>query len=41
MIDDGFSIDIDMIDMPNFITKIENKLNEKKEGLEQDLMEHF
>jgi len=30
-----------MIDMPNFITKMENAINEKKEGYENDLMATF
>jgi len=30
-----------MIDMPNFITKMENAINEKKEGFENDLMATF
>ncbi len=30
-----------MIDMPNFITKMENSINEKKEGFEEDLKAIF
>ena len=30
-----------MIDMPNFITKMENAINERKEGFEEDLKAVF
>jgi|LauGreDrversion4_2_1035121.scaffolds.fasta_scaffold242160_1 hypothetical protein len=30
-----------MIDMPNFISKMENAINEKKEGYEEDLKSIF
>jgi len=30
-----------MIDMPNFITKMENAINEKKEGFEEELKAVF
>jgi DNA-directed RNA polymerase beta' subunit len=36
-----FKLNVDMIDMPNFITKMENAINEKKEGFEQDLKDIF
>lgn len=37
----NFKINIDKVDLPNFITKIENSINEKKEGFEQELKDVF
>jgi len=37
----GFKLNIDMIDMPNFITKMENSINDRKQDFEENLKAIF
>lgn len=37
----GFKINVDDVDLPNFITKLENAINERKENFEQRLKDIF
>ena len=37
----SFKINVDTIDLPNFINKIENAINERKEGYEAELKKQF
>ena len=37
----SFKLNVDAADLPNFITKLENAINEKKENFEQQLKDTF